>query len=275
MGMGKISFFLALICGLGLARTGSADTYTYTLENVGPYGTVVLSGTDLPAGYQSGVDVVAGMLEFNKHDNNNGNDHTGDTLLYTYCIDVASIISFGGQWSTTLASLAAPELAFTQTQQYAIENLFNNNLAGFTTPLVPIVNGAAAGNFQVALWDIIYNSASLEGGSPSNANSTALSYSSPGGGVDLNPTDTGAAFKLAYDAYSLAKQQVNHTQAAPANNVETLLMTDGQNQAHYLVGGGPLFLTLAVPTPLASWGGLCLLGLLTLGKFRRLFVASA
>jgi hypothetical protein len=204
-------------------------------------------GNALPAPYQGGVDVYAGVLNWVDPSN---------VHYSTYCVDVASVISIGNQYSFQLEDLATSNL-FSTPVLNAVENLWAQHPVEGDVGLVtgPGIFASNAATFQVALWDIITNHYDQTG---NPVGSPQLTFSMPANG--FSSTDLSNALTWANNAYSAG------TYTGPDNFAVLVSQDNGQNQAMFLVGGGPQGGPSIAPVP-ASWiGGLVLLALT--GAFR-------
>jgi hypothetical protein len=222
-------------------------TLQLTLGTPSPAGTVELTGNALPVPYQGGVNVYAGVLNWADPSN---------VPYSTYCVDVASVISIGNQYNFLLEDLATSNL-FSAPVLNAVENLWaqhpvEGDVGLATNPLI-LANNAAT--FQVALWDIISNHFD-QAGNP--VLSPTLGFSSPANG--FTSTDLTNAMTWATNAYAAGTY-------SGADNFAVLVAQDhGQNQAMFLVGGGPEGGPSIAPIPAPWMGGLVLLALT--GAFR-------
>jgi hypothetical protein len=241
-----ISMFLVLAWAVTCLSQANADSLSLSLIGAGPTGTVVLSGSALPSPYQGGVNVYAGLLDWQV-------PPTPSTpTLYTYCIDVQSVISIGNTYSFNEVPLASSGL-FSTPVLNAVENLWSDQgAAGNTTNGANISDGTAA-TFQVALWDIINDFYQNAGSSSTPVIGTPpLSFSSPGSG--FSSSDLTTALAWATQAYADGA----YTGTA---SLDALVAQDGsQNQAIYL--GSPAPAIASTPLPPSYAGGLALFGII-------------
>lgn len=265
--MRTASKFAGFICGIALAAVPvsrvSADSLQLTGAN--PAGTVNLYGSALIPDLGNAttqVDAYAGVLNWTDTSTN------PNTAVYTYCIDVASIIYVGNPYTfsyppvalTPSVNLGYPTNGgdLTTQQVNAIYTLWTDpyfhdagNLTSAAT--VAAIGQTYAGEFQVALWDILYNVDSTN----NTLDGTALNFApnNPLGGSSLTSGELSGALGEAYTDYANASSST--LGANPG--IDALITTNGQNQAIYIGGSGP-FVT-AVPLPASFGAGLALLGL--------------
>jgi hypothetical protein len=263
--MRKVSVLLALVCGLAIARASFAGDLTLTLDGPGPTGTVVLSGTALPSGYQSGVNCYAGLLEWNQV----VSTPPTPAPIYTYCIDVASIITSGKTYYFEQENLATATQYNTTTPLFpatvvdAIENLWIDQPILGNTSNGSTISASGAAEFQVALWDIINNWNGVTGsGAGIKSPSTVLNFSSPSDG--FTQTELNDAIST---TSPLGWAEIAYSQGVPKSGplLQALVATDGsQNQAIY-IGPDP------APVPRSFFSGLVLFGMIaTATKSRRM-----
>jgi len=236
---------VVVLAWLGSNRV-NANTLNLAFSGVNPTGTVKLGGINTE-------DVYAGVINWTNLDTS--------ATQYTYCIDISHNLFSPGDFTTE--SLSNSNLSLTAPEIQAIQNLFYDHSApaeptgpgniDTTGPLNISPNpGVLAAEFQVALWDAIYN---WSGG----VHVDNLTFADDGSG-QLNASEIAIAQGWASAAYS-------GTLTRGANeNVEGLYDATNQNQAAYL---GVITNTPAVPTPSAAFGGFVLLGVVGVARYRR------
>lgn len=242
VGIVLISAALGLVA---FQREVRADSVTLTLDGASPAGTVVLAGSELPAGYNP-VDVYAGVLDWTT------GTVAGVPNEWTYCVDVAAIINVNNSYQYTYTPQV---LNFSQTTIQALEWLWNDSTFANAGQInsqtnVNAITAEHAAMFQVAIWDILYD----EGTTPT------LSFSNPGNG--LTGTDLADALAAAHTDY------LKGVAGAPTSGVPELtelIANSGQNQVTY-IGMAP---ASGLPVPKSFAGGLVLLGLVGVGCLRR------
>jgi hypothetical protein len=243
---------LPLIVGLAVLMLGFGrvfgDTLNLTLLNVSPGGDIDMSDP----GVLANGDYGDGVLDWS-----NNYPLISTPNVFTYCVDVNSVIYFGGLYHfNSEATLPSSDDPFSLAQAYGIEELWNENAEGFVETLginigMPALDSnAEAANLQVALWDVIYDGGSLSGAGP-------LSFSGDTAG------DLGTAFGLANTAALAAAADIADDTTPAPSQLNFLDATDGgQNQI--FIGGLTSPNTAPLPTPASS--SLVLLGVLgTLG----------
>jgi len=174
------------------------------------------------------------------------------TSLQSFCIDINHDISLGGTYTFTLggqvntASNGGDSLLTTTivTQIYALWNHFG------TSNLSSMTNGQA-NSFQVALWDILYNSASSTGAGP-------VQISSTDSGIQAN-IDTG---------FSMAAWAAANPDATNSNFLNTMIFTSSEGQEQIYIGP-PVGAPVPAPLPSAFVGSLGLLAVVGLFSWRR------
>jgi len=240
---------LALLL-LALASQSRADI-SLTLTGSGPAGGVLALGTALPPTQQTGVGVIAGVLDWTD----------GSNPVYTYCIDIVHDIGTGQTHtfniSPTDLNVNDPSTLFSAPVVRAINNLWNDHSTGVgapglldTTAHVNAISNANAAMFQIALWEVIYDF--------KNDNTGTLLSPAPLSFLNLSDGDLATANSWAVQAY---------TDVGTANvGLEALVATDGsQNQAIFLQASG----AEPTPAPLSAIGGMALLGLIGTAKWIR------
>lgn len=256
---------VGLICGVALSAASvcqsSADTLLLT--GASPAATVNLYGSALPSGYgtaSQAVDAYAGVLDWTDTSSGPNNGAT----YYTYCIDVASIIYQNQSYcyGNPAPLTSGGSLGFSTQQVNAIYTLWTDpffkdagNLSSAAS--VSAISQTSAGEFQVALWDILYNVDSTN----NTLDGTALNFVQ--NESNLSSGDLSCALAEANYDYSHANS------SALANpGVDALLTTSGQNQAIYVGGVGPFVTAAPLPGSFAA-GLILLLGLAGVGSASR------
>lgn len=251
---------IGLICGMALSSVpvcrSSADTLL--LNGANPAGTVDLYGSALPSGYGSAsqaVDAYAGVLDWTDTSNNNAS-------VYTYCIDVASIIYQNNSYSYTWPTGLTPQsTSFSIQQVNAIYNLWNDPSFGNAGNIGGTVSGISAvdaGMFQVALWDILYDNGASATQLTNPGYALYFVPNSPLGSSSLTSSELGTALNAASNDFATASS----TQLGSNPGVDALIITTGdygQNQALYIGGSGSNFSTTPLPASFPT--GLALLGI--------------
>jgi hypothetical protein len=233
-------------------------------DPVDPRGFVRLD-SPLLGGY-SGDTFYAGVM--------NWTETNPSQSVYTYCIDVASVIDanvpyhFSAPAQVGLASGNGSGITWTTNIVNAVKSLWNDPVSskygqvgiGVNLPVdaqnTVVQNDIGAAEFQVALWDIIYDGG-LQVTTPPPAGSTQVAFNS------LNPGDLTTAFNWANQAYA------DGATYALATNVQTLTADptgSSQNQAMYLFLGSTGNQS-STPLPPSLSGGLVLLGIVATQKW--------
>ena len=253
--------FVAVVAAVSLcAVQAGAMSMTLTLTGVGPTGTVTLGGT------QSGLDhgtFYAGVLDWKDGSN---------TPYYSYCIDDSHTISINNTYHFNALHANGTDGALPASLNYitssatklsAIGYLFAQHDTGVGAPgdLLATnhnsISGSDASAFQVALWDVIYDT---PGSLAISGNSTSLSI--PLSFSDLSPGSLSTADSWAVAAINAAVANSNYVNP---NLIMWAATDSGQNQAFFTYSPN----TPVAPAPSSVFGGLALLGVLGASKLRR------
>jgi hypothetical protein len=254
------------IVGLAWLIVGGTVTRADSLEllGAGPTGTVYLTApTLLPAPYNGAypyaVNVYAGVLDWTDTPGNSSPDY------FTYCVDVNSVIYTGTTYNFLAPQAITSASLFSSKVINAVQNLWQDEpteaqLVAGAGASPPALTGQQAAEFQIALWDIIYNGSSgtlLDGSS--NTSPLYFSGDNPSGSIST-------ALSWANQAYNVDTRDNSAYQ-----NVDVMVATDGgQNQAIYISTMGPATATV-VPLPRACISGVVLFGLMaSAGAWRRM-----
>jgi hypothetical protein len=229
---------------LGFGRV-FGDPVNLTLLNVSPGGDIDMfdSGV-LPSG-----DYGDGVLDWS-----NNYPTISTPNVFTYCVDVNSVIYFGGLYHFNSEATLPSGGPFTQAEMYGIDELWNAQLAGFLETLGNNIGMPAldsnneAADLQVALWDVIYDGGSATGTGP-------LSFSNNTAGGNLDTT----AFAWANAAATAAQNDITNNTPPSSPLLNFLDATDGgQNQI--FIGGVSSPPPSTTPLPTAATSCLVLLG---------------
>ena len=235
-----------------------------TLTNTGPNGAVTLGGL------QTGT-YAAGVLDWKD---------TSNTPYYSYCIDVSHVISLNTTYyfnplnASPYGSLPTEITSYiSQAEMSAIGHLFADHVSGTGAPGNLLssnhasITAANAAQFQVALWELVYDTPSaitVTGTAPTQTTQTSI----PLWFKNLTAGDLQTATNWAKTAVTEA--------TAGGNSIDSNLIvwasTDsqghytnpGQNQAFFSYTPG----TPTVPLPSTVLGGLTLLGMLGVSRYR-------
>jgi len=271
MRLRRISIAFALAWAFIGSSHAFAGAVRLNLLGAGPTGTVYLTSSSLPAGYQTNTDVYAGVLDWTDNSKSNAPDY------WTYCVDIASVIGISPLYdnppqyqfnSESFGSLAsALSGTFTTPVINGIENLWNQNESGFENTLGGTsTNNSEATELQIALWDIIYNGQTgtlYDGSSPtynSGKNTTPLYFDNASPGV------LGTALGLATTAYNVG--------SAPSSTpgLMALEATDGGQNQIYLSAFTLTTTGVTLPLPNLAGSFLVMLGIVALLKASKLDV---
>jgi len=231
---------LALVAGLGLSRAAKADTITATLETVDPFvgGDLILQGY---GDIDGGIGAIVWQGQSTNPSPFNG-------TFDTYCIDLIEDIYLGQSYTFDTGIVAdspkstafpdgnpdgmgaakADELAELFGQQYALT--------------LPAGNGVDREAFQLAIWNIIYDT------------DTSVS---PGDGTfyatgDVSSTAISIANGFLADAANPGDEALYH-----ADDLITLI---GENGAQDQITVDPdITIGTGVPTPSSAMGGAVLM----------------
>ena len=161
-------FSTALALATGLALPASATTLTVSAQSGWIFGgngyapATITETTLRPNGLRvyAGGFAVQGDLQ-----------GTGSPQDFTaWCVDIATYLRLPSQYTTTAAPFASGPLSFATITN--IERLFET---GFKT--LDLTNGDQSGGFQLALWEVLYETSGhfdLNAGNFTATNSTAL-----------------------------------------------------------------------------------------------------
>lgn len=234
-----------LVLGFGCKLAGAASI-TLTLTGAAPAGTVTLAGLDNGNAY-------AGVLDWKDG---------GGIKYYTYCVDVQHSIFVNSTYTFNEVSLSTlfPGAANT-AKVNAIKNLWVQHIAGpsniDTTAHVALITNEAAAEFQVALWDLLYNYDSTG----NHLGTSQLTFSNPGNGLT-----TGDLTTILNTTTGWAKQAYLAGTYTGNLNIQALQATNGgQNQALYL---GVTQNTPPVPLPSSAACGFAMFAMIGFAKLR-------
>ena len=240
---GICSFVCATLAVLIVSGSAKADTMTLTFNGVTPWGTTVLAGTENEA-------VFAGVMNWLDPSNN---------AIYTYCIDVKHSVPVGSN-TYTVESLNTGNLNFDPAAQTAIKNLFALHLASngpANIDAAPTFSNLDAAEFQIALWDLIYNYSN-----GLHLPADALTFS-PYNGVP----DAGQIAAVTDPTTGWAAQAYAAPASTGANlDIQALYLDGAQNQSLFL---GVVNQLNPVPLQSSLVGGIGLLALLAVVRVRR------
>jgi hypothetical protein len=240
---GTLSFVCAGLAVLIISGSAKADTMTLTFNGVTPWGTTVLAGADNGA-------VFAGVMNWLDQSNN---------PVYTYCIDVNHSVPVGSN-TYTVETLNTGNLNFDPAAQTAIKNLFALHLASngpANINATPTFSNLDAAEFQIALWDLIYNYSNGV-----HLGADALTFA-PYNGVP----DAGQISAVTDPSTGWAAQAYAAPASTGANlDVEALYLDGAQNQGIFL---GVVNQLNPVPLQSSLVGGIALLALLAAVRAKR------
>jgi hypothetical protein len=250
----RIGTFVLACIGFGLT---AAHADTLQLVSASPASIVQINDTQIVPSVTNEVG-YAGVLNWVDQSTLPNTDYA------TFCIDINHSVSTGTSYPSYSVS-GAP----VSTTANGGDSLLNANLVGaiyylWNNYLPTTLTNQTAAQFQIALWDVIYdyNTSTAQGTVGAINNNLTVStpsngYSQYGRLVTSGPTgDIGIAAGWATSAWQHYNSNIGtadlYTLIAPTSG--------GQNQLYYL--GGPTLNHNSTPLPKSTPAGLALFGLL-------------
>jgi hypothetical protein len=253
----RIGMFVLGCLGLGFC---SARADTLELVSASPASIVQINDSVINPQVLNEVG-YAGVLNWVDQSTNPNTDYA------TFCIDINHSVSTGDSYPNyAVTGTLSGDSSLSANAVKAISYLWNHDLPGTLT-------NENAAQFQIALWDLIYDydsTGTINGDltvSTPNAN-----YAQYGPLVTSGPTgDIGIAAGWASTAWA------NYSTTTVNSDLYTLIapVSGGQSQLYYL--GGPSLNHNSVPLPKSMPAGMALFGLLgvvCLGRKTRIFNSS-
>jgi hypothetical protein len=252
----------AALAVLGLVGSASADTvqakftgidqtvFTVTVKNSsGTYNVTGGGGTF----HWDGSTAVAGAGAASNAAGFQG-------LFDSFCIDIKDDVALGNVYQFNLASLSSAPILGTginadltggmgSDKMNVLEHLFGQHLGNVNST-------TAAGAFQLAVWEVVYDAL------PSNLDAVPSNVSQYDV-TSFNPGDATKGFMVG--SSSIASQANNflhdlNLASGPKLNLAALSSSTYQDQV----------VVVAAPLPAAAWGGMALFGLVSGMKLRRM-----
>ncbi len=247
----KVKFSLiAAAAAVMFASAAQADTVTGTLANpLAGQQNVTLTVTGVNGGNPIGE--VAGGFNWTGTSGTGvvGNSIAGSGTFRSYCIELTQSVSFGGaaNWNVSnLENAPIPTTAFSDLSQHGkadnLRRLFTV-VYGINALDPNALTGDNAAAFQLAVWDIVYDSQEGDG--------SVTPFSLSAG--DFVATGSATTLGIANGWLAAINSSIS-----PLAGVYALTSNNGngtfQDQVVFVPGGGPL-----VPLPTAALGGLALM----------------
>jgi len=243
---------LVAVAGVAVAGSANADTVTATFNGVSPGLNVSVNYDGALGGSAFNQATTAGRFNWTTTNTNPAPPLTVGSQVFnvgtqfiTFCIELNQTIASGGSATFTVSSLtSAPGVGPTISAATAlsIRELWEDD---YYQHVIGNLNGAGlaqnAAAFQVAVWELIYDQ-----GGAKNVSGGHITFIS-------NPSVVQAQTWL-----SALDGTVGLT------NVITLTSQSSQDQS-FIISPAPIIET---PLPPVAWGGIGLLGMSLVGRFR-------